>query len=264
MIQTAAAISDYSKTRGVKEYYSLDHLYEHSGFGVEAVWKNQTWRIGNKEFAGADKIAFFPEETDIFAAEGKTLVYAADEKGPAAVFALQDTIRKEAVQLIKQFKKANIHPVMLTGDHESTARAIAKEAKITDIAANCLPEDKVNKIKSIKKQYGHVAMVGDGINDAPALAAADTSIAMGTGTDVALETSDIVLMKDELRSLKHAITLSTRMNRIIRQNIVFSISVIALLILSNFAQQLSLPLGIIGHEGSTILVILNGLRLLKG
>ena len=152
---------------------------------------------------------------------------------------------------------------MITGDNEETAKAIASESNIKEYYASCLPETKVETIKKLKEKYGTVAMVGDGINDAPALATASIGVAMGEGTDVALETADVVLMKNELSRLSQAIRLSKRMNRIVKQNVIFSLAVIAMLICSNFMQFLALPFGVIGHEGSTILVILNGLRLLK-
>jgi Cd2+/Zn2+-exporting ATPase len=152
---------------------------------------------------------------------------------------------------------------MLTGDSEKTAHAIAAESHVDEFYAECLPEEKVEQLKQLKKKYKTVAMVGDGINDAPALATASVGIAMGEGTDVALETADIVLMKNDLPKIAEAVRLSQRMNKIIKQNVVFSIAVIMLLICSNFFQLLDLPFGVIGHEGSTILVILNSLRLLK-
>lgn len=129
--------------------------------------------------------------------------------------------------------------------------------------AECLPEEKVVHLKKLLKNYETVGMVGDGINDAPALATATSGIAMGEGTDVALETADVVLMQNDLNRLSYAIKLSRKMQRIVKQNVFFSIAVIAILIISNFMQVVDLPLGVIGHEGSTILVILNGLRMLN-
>ena len=146
---------------------------------------------------------------------------------------------------------------MLTGDGEKTARAIATESHIDAYIAECLPETKVEEIKNLKNQFGTVAVVGDGINDASALATASVGIAMGEGTDVALETTDIVLMKNTQSRIAEAVKLSKKMNRIIKQ------IVMMILIASNFLQFLDLPYGVIGHEGSTILVILNSLRLLK-
>ena len=152
---------------------------------------------------------------------------------------------------------------MLTGDNETTAKAIAAEANVSSYVANCLPETKVEHIKRYLSEGKQVAMVGDGINDAPALATASVGIAMGDGTDVALETADVVLMKNDLTKLADSVRLAKKARTVITQNIIFSLAVITVLIVSNFFQAINLPLGVIGHEGSTILVILNGLRLLK-
>ena len=152
---------------------------------------------------------------------------------------------------------------MLTGDNERTAKVIAEEAGVDQYIAECLPETKVSHMKELLLKYENVGMVGDGINDAPALATATIGIAMGEGTDVALETADVVLMKNELSRINYACQLSRKMNRIVKQNVFFSITVIVILIISNFFQVINLPLGVIGHEGSTILVILNSLRLLN-
>jgi Cd2+/Zn2+-exporting ATPase len=176
---------------------------------------------------------------------------------------LKDVVRDETVTAIEALRNEGIHTVMLTGDGEKTAKAIASESHIDAYIAECLPETKVTEVKKLKEHFGTVAMVGDGINDAPALATASVGIAMGEGTDVALETADVVLMKNDLPRIAEAVKLSKKMNRIIKQNVIFSISVIMILIASNFLQFLDLPYGVIGHEGSTILVILNSLRLLR-
>ncbi|MDQ0201664.1 P-type E1-E2 ATPase [Neobacillus ginsengisoli] len=164
---------------------------------------------------------------------------------------------------IRELNEMGIKTIMMTGDNEQTAQVIAEESGISEYYASCLPETKVQTVKELKEKNKTVAMVGDGINDAPALATASVGIAMGEGTDVALETADVVLMKNDLSPLAQAIRLSKRMNTIVKQNVIFSLSVILLLICSNFFQILGLPFGVIGHEGSTILVILNGLRLLQ-
>ena len=152
---------------------------------------------------------------------------------------------------------------MMTGDHQQTAQAIGSLLKIDEIHASCTPEDKTNLIKEQQATYPINAMVGDGVNDAPALANASIGIAMGQGTDIAIDVADVVLMKDDLEKLQMAHMLSKKLKRIITQNIIFSVTVIALLIMSNFMKVVSLPIGVIGHEGSTILVILNGLRMLR-
>src|SRR5699024_7879535 len=125
---------------------------------------------------------------------------------------------------------------------------------------NCLPEQKTGILKDLQKEHDFVGMVGDGINDAPALANADIGVAMGQGTDIAMQTADVVLIQNDLETLEYSYHLSKKLKKITLQNIVFSMSVIVLLIIANLMQVINLPVGVIGHEGSTILVILNGLR----
>lgn len=234
------------------------------GFGIQARFRQETLLVGKPDFVGAEAAKSFANGAlATLGTEGKTVVFLKDTKGIAALIALKDTVREEAKQAVAQLKQLGVEVVMLTGDNEATAKAIAAEAGVTTYVAECLPETKVEHIKAYKAQHATVGMVGDGINDAPALATASIGIAMGGGTDVALETADVVLMKNDLSKIAYAVNMSRKMQRIVKQNIIFSLSVIMLLIISNFFQVISLPLGVIGHEGSTILVILNGLRLLK-
>ena len=152
---------------------------------------------------------------------------------------------------------------MLTGDNERVAAPIGARANVDEVHAGLLPEEKVAVLKALRAKYGPIAMVGDGVNDAPALATADVGVAMGAaGTDVALETADMVLMADNLLFLPYAIGLARQARRIVWQNLAFSMAVIVLLVISAFGAQLPLTLGVIGHEGSTVIVVLNGLRLL--
>ncbi|MCP8617911.1 heavy metal translocating P-type ATPase [Salirhabdus salicampi] len=260
----ANAIVSYINNKNIEQNEQIDSLQDIPGKGLKAKVNGETWWIGNESLIGTETIChFYNGIHEQLAKQGKTLVFVANDDGVVALFALKDTIRKDIVDAIKGLQKENIEVVMLTGDHEETAKAIAEEAGVRQYYANCLPEDKVAKIKELKQKHGHVAMIGDGINDAPALATANLGIAMGDGTDVALETADVVLIKNDLTKVSYALQLSQKMNRIVKQNVVFSITVIILLLLSNFLQLIHLPLGVIGHEGSTILVILNGLRLLK-
>jgi Zn2+/Cd2+-exporting ATPase len=260
----AQAIVYYAKKVFQKPLSVPDKVENVSGFGVNGVVNGRQLKIGKAEFVGKVEAHQFQNGiAKMLEEQGKTIVFVKDEKGIAGLFALKDVVREETQQAISELKKLGLYTIMLTGDSEKTAQAIADESGIDEHISNCLPEEKVKEIKRLKTKYQSVAMVGDGINDAPALATANVGIAMGEGTDVALETADIVLMKNDLSKIAKAIQLSKRMNAIIKQNVIFSISVIVLLICSNFLQILDLPFGVIGHEGSTILVILNGLRLLR-
>jgi len=261
----AQALITYSKQQ-LDEMPSLDvqEMKTLSGKGVTAIVDNKKWEIGNPDFVGRSEAEAFSDGIAAeLAGEGKTIIFAKADDTIVSVFALKDTVRKSTKKAISKLKKAGIHTVMITGDNELTAKAVAEEAGVHHYIADCLPQEKVEHVKSLREKYQNIAMVGDGINDAPALASANVGIAMGEGTGVALETADMVLMKNNLERITNSITLSGRMNRIVKQNIAFSLSVIVVLILTNYLQMLDLPLGVVGHEGSTILVILNGLRLLK-
>ncbi|MBZ8182142.1 heavy metal translocating P-type ATPase [Oscillatoria salina] len=196
---------------------------------------------------------------------GKTVVWVSLATEIIGIIAVADTLRDRAASLIASLKELDIEAtVMLTGDNPHTAESVAQVLNLDRVYAQLLPEDKLTVIQNLQQKYHNVAMVGDGINDAPALAAATVGIAMGgAATDVALESADIVLMSANLEKLSHAIALGRRANRIIKQNITFALSFIFLLLVANLTGNINLPLGVIGHEGSTLLVTLNGLRLLN-
>lgn len=259
----AIAITKYADERNIAYSRSLE-IEDVPGHGLRAYSKNEEIFVGNPRFIGESHVANFQNNVaERLASEGKTVIFMKDEQGVMAAAALKDTLRQEAIDAIQALKQLGIETVMLTGDNERTAEVIAKEAGVNRYVAECLPETKVDQIKAMMQDGRQVGMIGDGINDAPALATATSGIAMGEGTDVALETADVVLMKNDLTKIPYTIQLSEKMNRIVKQNVFFSVSVIAILIISNFLQVVDLPLGVIGHEGSTILVILNGLRMLN-
>ncbi|MGN7285456.1 heavy metal translocating P-type ATPase [Shouchella rhizosphaerae] len=261
----AEAIVAYAKEKGSTRLLNPIQVQDTPGAGVKGRFDDGEWRVGQAAFVGEQEAEHFQNGVaKKLAAEGKTVVFIQDTNGIVGVLALRDEIRPETLAAMKALQKQGIQLVMLTGDGEETAQAIAEQSGVDRYVSRCMPDKKAEEIKRIRQEIGTVAMVGDGINDAPALAAADLGVAMGGGSDVALETADMVLMKNELPNIADAIKRSKKMNRIVKQNIVFSIAVVLLLVLSNFMQVLDLPLGVIGHEGSTILVILNGLRLLNG
>ena len=177
-------------------------------------------------------------------------------------YAMRSGRRPEGV--IDFLKKAGIHVTLLTGDRAEPAAMVAEQVGIDDVRAELSPQAKLQSIHELRAAGNKVAMVGDGINDAPSLTAADVSIGMGArGSDAALEQADVILMHDKIENVEEAFRLSSRARSIIRQNITISLGVIFVLIISALLEKISLTLGVIGHEGSTVLVILNGLRLLR-
>ncbi|MBA3533909.1 MAG: heavy metal translocating P-type ATPase [Ardenticatenales bacterium] len=248
-------------------FVEADNLQSITGQGVIAYVKGAEIRIGNQRlFDTAGQL--WPEPLRARArdleAQGKTVIGVSRDNHPLGLIALADTVRPDAKATIAALRALGIRRIiMLTGDTHRVAAVVAEELGIDEVHGDLLPEQKVEVIRRLTQQAS-VAMVGDGVNDAPALATSNVGIAMGgAGTDVALETADMVLMGDDLTRLPYAIELSRRARQIVWQNIAFSMSVIVFLIAGVFLVRLPLPLGVVGHEGSTLVVVANGLRLLR-
>jgi Cd2+/Zn2+-exporting ATPase len=261
----ASAIVAKAKLSGVT-LYEPESFEAVPGMGVIGVVAGQQVLVGTERLMvtkGLTVPTDLIKTRDALEANGKTtlLVYDGAWLG---VIAVADELRKNAAEVMKSLRAAGIeHIVILTGDNERVAQAVAKQIGADEVYANLLPENKVDAVKAIQLAHGQTAMVGDGVNDAPALATANIGIAMGAaGTDVALETADVVLMSDDLSNIAFAMHLSRRARRVVYQNLAFSLSVIGVLVISALGFSLALPFGVVGHEGSTILVVLNGLRLL--
>ncbi len=244
-----------------------EELQETPGAGLAGKVAGAPCLVGSVDFAARSGIELpgqLRQAVEELEHEGKALAVVACAGRALGVLAFQDTLREQAPRVIRRLKEMGVRKViMLTGDTQRSGEAIGAKAGCDQVYASLLPEDKVRIVKELSASHRRVAMVGDGVNDAPALASASVGIAMGgAGSDVALETADVVLVSDDLEKLPYAIALARRVRRIVKQNIVFSLSVIALLVTANFMEAISLPVGVIGHEGSTVLVILNGLRAL--
>ena len=269
----AQAIVSEARERGLP-HGECSGFQSISGKGASGLVGGRRIAVGNARYFAAQEISIsesFARQVAALQDEGKTSVIVAeiDERSGTArllgAIAIADVLRVDAEQVVRQLKTNGIERVvMLTGDNERVARAIAKQAGVDEFNADLLPEDKVRVIKKLKEEIGPVAMVGDGVNDAPALATATVGIAMGAaGTDVAMETADVVLMSDNLQNIVFALALSKHARRVIYQNLSFALGVIIVLVISALGFNLVLPIGVVGHEGSTVLVCLNGLRLLS-
>ncbi|OED31107.1 cadmium-translocating P-type ATPase [Planococcus maritimus] len=259
----AKAITDFVIQQGIEPLRGLQ-VVDVPGNGLKTHFASDEILVGKPGFVGEEEAyAFENGILAVLANQGKTVTFISDGHGILAAMALKDTVRDITKSTIAELQDRGIYCIMLTGDNRKTAKAIAEETGVDEYIAECLPGDKVQHLKKLLAKYKYVAMTGDGINDAPALATATTGIAMGEGTDIALETADVILMKNDLSRISYSIRLAKKMQRIVKQNVFFSVAVILVLIFSNFFQAISLPLGVIGHEGSTILVILNGLRMLN-
>ena len=239
------------------------------GKGVEGTVGPDRVRVGGRAWIEETVGSTVPEEALAWLRDEHpiaTPVFVAVDDDHAGVLALADHPRPQVLDTLNRLRSSGIERVaMLTGDSADTAHAIASQVGINDVMAELLPEAKVAAIRELRRNGGNVAMVGDGVNDAPALATADVGVAVGAvGTDVALETADVVLMGDDLTALVHARELSLRTTKVVHQNLIIASAVIAVLVTLGLLGRIGLTAGVIGHEGSTIVVSLNGLRLLGG
>jgi len=261
----ARAVLTAAQERGLT-WLDADNLQAIPGKGVTAQVNGKPVYLGTAEHLRLNQVVLSPEHVqraEALEAHGQTVIYLGTER-LLGFIAVADTVRPEARAAVSALKALGVQKVvMLTGDNHVAANAIGALAGVDEVRAELLPEDKVAVVRQLLHDYGAVAMIGDGVNDAPALATATIGIAMGTGgTDVALETADIVLMSSDLSKLPYALDLSRNAIRIVQQNLIFALGVIVTLIFSAFLNVISLPIGVVGHEGSTVIVVLNGLRLL--
>lgn len=237
-----------------------------TGRGVKGVIGGALYYIGNHRLIEELSICSKEVEAVLEALEvqGKTVVVLATNSEPLCVFAVADTIRESSVEAVKALQGAGVHCVILTGDNQVTANAIAAQVGIKDVRGNMLPEDKLKIIGQLREQYKVVGMVGDGVNDAPALAKSSIGFAMGAaGTDTALETADVALMQDDLRRIPVFISLSRKTSVVLKQNITLAIGIKAVFLALNFAGVATLWMAVFADLGASLIVVFNGLRLLK-
>ena len=262
----ARAVLDRATEQGI-EAIAAEDFQSLTGAGATGRINGEQFYIGSPMLFVEKQVALTESEARIEAlqAAGNTVVVIGTGQAAHGLIAIADPLRPEAADAIAGLKRAGIHKViMLTGDNPRTAQAIAAQAGIDEVFADLKPEDKTQKVKELDQQYGRVAMVGDGVNDAPALAAAHVGIAMGAaGTDVALETADVALMADDLSRMPYLIRFSRRNWGVIRQNLALSVVVIGSLIVGAVSGVFSLPVAVLAHEVSEFVVIASGLRMLR-
>lgn len=258
----ARAILEEARVRGIAlpEVEAFEAL---AGAGAKGELAGEIWYIGNSElFAdlGVDLTGSRAIVAD-WQEQGKTVVLIGNRYCVRGVIAMQDRVRTGMRVVIDELHTQGMRVVMLTGDNERTARAVAAAVGIADVRAALKPNQKVEAIRELERDYGHVLMVGDGVNDAPALAAATCGVAMGVaGSDAAIEAADVALMADDLGKVAEALRLGRKARRVCIQNIVFSLLVLAVLIPSALAGMLSVTVTVLAHEASELLAVANGLR----
>ena len=250
-----------------KEIVSAEDFRMIPGRGVSCGIAGKSVLAGNRELMAAEQV-MMPEETlreaEQWLGQGSTVIYIASGKTLAGYLVLSDTVREESAGMIDRLKELKVRPVLLTGDHENAAAAIAGQLHIEEVHAECLPEDKLNRIDHYQRQNESVCMIGDGINDAPALKKANVGIAMGgVGSDIAVDAADIALVDDEVKELPHLIALSRRMMVTIKCNLTFSMALNFLAIILAITGILNPVVGALVHNAGSVLVIINSALLLN-
>jgi len=233
---------------------------------VQGKIEGKTYFVGNHKLAEGNGVCCDHVHDVLYALQdqGKTAIVLTDEKEALAVFGVADTLRESSVQALRDLHSLGLTTLMLTGDNEATARKIAHEAGIDEVRAELSPEDKLRSVEELQEQRGHVGMVGDGVNDAPALAKAEIGFAMGAaGTDTALETADVALMEDDLRKVPEFLRLSRKTAAVLTQNIVIALGIKAIFFGLALSGLATLWMAVFADMGASLVVVGNGLRLLR-
>lgn len=270
LLQLAAALEQHSthplaKAICEKNLQALPDISEFkslTGAGLEAKVNGDLLRIGKKNLFKSMPEAFVNEVRQ-FEEKGQSVVYLGRES-IIGYFVIADSVRPEARDTIQKLRSAGYEKIiLLTGDNKHTAQRLGKDLRVDEVYAELLPEDKLKAINDLREKYGPVLMLGDGVNDAPALAKADVGMAMGGAeNDVAVESADIILVKDEIKKIPSIVQLARKTRNIVYQNLIFAFAVMLTLVLWTLFVKADMPWGVVGHEGSTLLVVVNGLRLL--
>ena len=261
-------------SKDIKSQYKIEVKNQASnikaiqGKGISATYKNANILIGNEKLMIEEKVAISDDvatQMSDLLKNGHTAMLVASNSKLIGLLSVMDTPRETAKETLKRLKEMGIKKmIMLTGDHQNVGDSIARQIGLTEARGNLLPEDKVRAIQDLKEEYTKIAMVGDGVNDAPAMANSTVGIAMGAaGSDVALETADVALMSDRIENLPFVIGLSRESKSIIKQNLWLSLGIVAILIPSTLIGWASIGIAVAIHEGSTLVVVLNALRLLR-
>ena len=262
----ARAVSEHATALNI-DALPVEDFQSLTGMGAKGRVQGGEWFIGSPKLFRELGTPLETVDAEIarLQGEGNTVVIVGTAQQVAGLLAIADLLRPGAAAAVAGLRQAGIERiVMLTGDNTAAAKAIALQAGIDEVHAELSPEDKTRVVAELQQRYGHVAMVGDGVNDAPALAAAEVGIAMGAaGTDVALETADMALMGDDLSRLAYAVRLSRRNRRVIQQNLGLSAVVIGGLVIGAIAGVFTLPMAVFAHEISEFVVIASGLRMLR-